>query len=175
MSYFNLEIRKMLLTASFTITFQWVWKVRKIKWLLNFKREGWYSAKKRKMWTCSWATVYHKPAMCPGGQEGQWYPGWPMVDQQLTKHWPVVDHLLIVTMHCALVAKKVHGSQAALYRAWPAGQGRWFSPLLCLRRPYLEHCTQCWAPQFQVDWELLERGQWRAAKMVGAWSISYWG
>lgn len=90
MSYFNLEIRKMLLTASFTITFQWVWKVRKIKWLLNFKREGWYSAKKRKMWTCSWPTVYHKPAMCPGGQEGNG----TLVDQWLTNSWPNIDQWL---------------------------------------------------------------------------------
>ena len=32
----------------------------------------------------SWPTVDHEAAVFPGGQEGQWSPGWPMVGQRLT-------------------------------------------------------------------------------------------
>ena len=33
-------------------------------------------------------------------------------------------------------------------------------------RPHLECCAQRWAPQFKGDRELLERAQWRAAKLM---------
>ena len=38
--------------------------------------------------------------------------------------------------------------------------------MLCLVRLHLECCVQCWAPQFQRDRELLERGQRGAAKRM---------
>ena len=36
-----------------------------------------------------------------------------------------------------------------------------------LVRPHLEHCVQFCATQFKADGELLERVQWRSAKMTG--------
>ena len=35
-----------------------------------------------------------------------------------------------------------------------------------LERLHLEHCTQCWTPQFKGDRELLEQVQQTAGKMV---------
>ncbi|KAJ7395562.1 rna-directed dna polymerase from mobile element jockey-like [Pitangus sulphuratus] len=39
------------------------------------EKSGWKTALEKRTWECWLTAAEHEPAVCPGGQEGQWHPG----------------------------------------------------------------------------------------------------
>ena len=82
---------------------------------------------------------------------------------------------MTTSQQCALVAKKPMGPWGALHKAWPAGQGRCCSPLLCPGEGTAGALHPVSGSQFRADRGLWEGAQRRAEEMGGAWGISWWG
>ncbi|GAB0206080.1 mitochondrial enolase superfamily member 1 [Grus japonensis] len=81
----------------------------------------------------------------------------------------LVDNKLSMSQQCVLMAKKVNGVLGSIKKSVASRSREVLLPLYsALVRPHLEFCVQFWAPQFKTDRELLERVQWRAARMIGA-------
>ena len=78
-----------------------------------------------------------------------------------------MDSRLAVSQQCALMAKKTNGILGCIKKKM-ASRSRevTLSLYFALVRSPLERCVHFWAPLFKKDRELLERFQWRMAKVI---------
>ncbi|KAK4827452.1 LOW QUALITY PROTEIN: hypothetical protein QYF61_018173, partial [Mycteria americana] len=82
-----------------------------------------------------------------------------------------------MNQQCVLVAKRASGmlgySRSVASRSVEGGATVGVLPA-ALVRPHLEHCVQCWAPQYKRAMDILDRVQQRATKMIkGLEHLSY--
>ncbi|GAB0187908.1 mitochondrial enolase superfamily member 1 [Grus japonensis] len=97
----------------------------------------------------------------------QYVLGAAQLDSSLAEKGPGCPLGHQVDQQWALAAKKANGILGCIRQSIASRSKEVILPLSsALVRPHLEHCVQCWAPQYKRDMDMLDRVQQRFTKMM---------